>query len=89
MNYYKKLLITLFLSANTFAFANINMPHAMMVQDDEDTEKEADGSDKYAQRYPDKVARLRSNSHRKLKTYFVFPTILDIADIKINNKINK
>lgn len=46
-------------------------------------------SDKYAQRYPDKVARLRSNSHRKLKTYFVFPTILDIADIKINNKINK
>ena len=49
MNYYKKLLITLFLSANTFAFANINMPHATMVQDDEDTEKEADGSDDFAE----------------------------------------
>ena len=49
MNYNKKLLITLFLSANTFAFANINMPHATMVQDDEDTEKEADGSDDFAE----------------------------------------
>ena len=48
-------------------------------------------SDEYARRYPQKVKSLRSNKDKRYKSYFLFHSILDAADIKsgyINNSMN-
>ena len=48
-------------------------------------------SDEFARRYPQKVRSLRSNKDKRYKSYFLFHSILDAADIKsdfINNSIN-
>ena len=48
-------------------------------------------SDEYARRYPLKVKALRSNKDKRYKSYFLFHSILDAADIKsgyINNSMN-
>ena len=48
-------------------------------------------SDEYARRYPQKVKALRSNKDKRYKSYFLFHSILDAADIKsgyINNSMN-
>ena len=48
-------------------------------------------SDEYARRYSQKVKALRSNKDKRYKSYFLFHSILDAADIKsgyINNSMN-
>ena len=48
-------------------------------------------SDEYARRYSQKVKALRSNKDKRYKSYFIFHSILDAADIKsgyINNNFN-
>lgn len=48
-------------------------------------------SDEYARRYPQKVKSLRSNKDKRYKSYFLFHSILDAADIKsgyINDSMN-
>lgn len=39
-------------------------------------------SDEYASRYPQKIKALRSNKNKRFKSYFLFHSILDAADIK-------
>ena len=39
-------------------------------------------SDEYARRYPQKVRSLRSNKDKRFKSYFLFHSILDAADIQ-------
>lgn len=41
-------------------------------------------SDEFARRYPQKVKALRANRDRNVKSYFLFHTILDAADIRSN-----
>lgn len=48
-------------------------------------------SDEYSRRYSQKVKALRSNKDKRYKSYFLFHSILDAADIKsgyINNNFN-
>ena len=48
-------------------------------------------SDEYSRRYSQKVKALRSNKDKRYKSYFLFHSILDAADIKsgyINNSMN-
>ena len=48
-------------------------------------------SDEYSRRYSQKVKALRSNKDKRYKSYFLFHSILDAADIKsgyINNNLN-
>ena len=48
-------------------------------------------SDEFARRYPQKVRSLRSNKDKRYKSYFLFHSILDAADIKsgyIDDSIN-
>ena len=48
-------------------------------------------SDEYARRYSQKVKALRSNKDKRYKSYFLFHSILDAADIKsgyIKNNLN-
>ena len=48
-------------------------------------------SDEYSRRYSQKVKALRSNKNKRYKSYFLFHSILDAADIKsgyINNNFN-
>lgn len=39
-------------------------------------------SDEFARRYPDKVKALRANRDRRWKSYFLFHSILDAADVR-------
>lgn len=46
-------------------------------------------SDKYRQTYPSKIKALQENARKKLKTYFMFHTILDAADVDWHGKDEK
>ena len=46
-------------------------------------------SDKYRQTYPSKIKALQENASKKLKTYFMFHTILDAADVDWHGKDEK
>ena len=42
-------------------------------------------SDSFEQRYPDKIQALRLNSQKRYRTDFLFHSVLDIANIQVND----